>query len=61
MVANPSICIPRIESDINKQIINNTFKNFGTVERIDIVNSGEGLERHLFILKDGNILICFHD
>ena len=40
MVANLSICIPRIESDINKHIINTTFKNFGTVDRIDIVNSG---------------------
>ena len=40
MFSNPSICIPRIESDINIQIINTIFKNFGTVERIDIVNSG---------------------
>ncbi len=40
MCTNPSICIPRIESDINRQNINNIFKNFGTVERIDIVNSG---------------------
>jgi len=40
MCTNPSICIPRIESDINRQNINNIFKNFGTVDRIDIVNSG---------------------
>ena len=40
MSSNPSICIPRIESNITKKIITNAFEKFGNVDRIDIVNSG---------------------
>ena len=54
MVANLSICIPRIESDINKQIINTTFKNFGTVDRIDIVNSGRRSRKAFIHFKRWN-------
>ena len=54
MVANLSICIPRIESDINKHIINTTFKNFGTVDRIDIVNSGRRSRKAFIHFKRWN-------
>jgi hypothetical protein len=54
MCTNPSICIPRIESDINRQNINNIFKNFGTVERIDIVNSGRKSRKAFIHFKRWN-------
>ena len=54
MFSNPSICIPRIESDINIQIINTIFKNFGTVERIDIVNSGRRSRKAFIHFKRWN-------
>ena len=38
---NISVCIPRIESNIIRQKIQDTFENFGAVDRIDIVNSGK--------------------
>jgi hypothetical protein len=54
MCTNPSICIPRIESDINRQNINNIFKNFGTVDRIDIVNSGRRARKAFIHFKRWN-------
>jgi hypothetical protein len=54
MNSNPSICIPRIESVINKRIINSTFKNFGEVERIDIVNSGKTSRKAFVHFKSWN-------
>ena len=39
-MSNISVCIPRIESTITRQIIKDAFENFGIIDRIDIVNSG---------------------
>ena len=40
MSSNPSICIPRIESNIDRKTITSAFEKFGAVDRIDIVQSG---------------------
>ena len=56
-MSNPSICIPKVNKNISKKFIYDTFNrhNFGEISKIDMVKMNKGL-KYLFILNFGLII-----